>query len=264
MKKKIVKTKKKVVKKVAKKAPKRTSQEVVIRVVQDQLPIVIKDTDIVDPIKEKSKFMIPKTWISEKQVIQMVQRTPAQHIYKRPGKGGQVWDYVTGTYITKVLNFTFGWNWDFEVISHGKEGDQIWVHGKLIVKDDSGHTISKSQFGRADIKINKSTNKPLDYGNDLKAASTDALKKCASLLGIASDIYGKMEYKIEASKRVVDTPEENPTAPDMVAQDKIKGPNGDLVVVCVNCDEIVDEKVAGFSKKIYKKILCRDCQPKNN
>ena len=35
----------------------------------------------------------------------------------------------------------------------------------------------------------------LDYGNDLKAAATDALKKCASELGIASDIYGSEEFK---------------------------------------------------------------------
>ena len=35
----------------------------------------------------------------------------------------------------------------------------------------------------------------LDYGNDLKAATTDALKKCASELGIASDIYGANEFK---------------------------------------------------------------------
>ena len=32
-------------------------------------------------------------------------------------------------------------------------------------------------------------------GNDLKAATTDALKKCASELGIASDIYAPNEFK---------------------------------------------------------------------
>ena len=36
---------------------------------------------------------------------------------------------------------------------------------------------------------------PLDLGNDLKAATTDALKKCASELGIASDIYAPNEFK---------------------------------------------------------------------
>jgi isopentenyldiphosphate isomerase len=55
--------------------------------------------------------------------------------------------------------------------------------------------IVKEQFGRADVKFKKGTEIPIDYGNDLKAASTDALKKCASELGIASDIYGKNEFK---------------------------------------------------------------------
>jgi hypothetical protein len=36
---------------------------------------------------------------------------------------------------------------------------------------------------------------PLDYANDLKAAATDALKKCASEIGIANDIYGKNEFR---------------------------------------------------------------------
>ena len=35
----------------------------------------------------------------------------------------------------------------------------------------------------------------MDLGNDLKAATTDALKKCASELGIASDIYAPNEFK---------------------------------------------------------------------
>lgn len=78
---------------------------------------------------------------------------------------------------------------------HGKEGAQVWVLGKLIVKDKQGNSVTKMQFGRADIKLRKDGKGALDYGNDLKAASTDALKKCAAELGIASDVYGKNEFK---------------------------------------------------------------------
>ena len=67
--------------------------------------------------------------------------------------------------------------------------------------------IIKEQFGRADIKFKNEyktvngkqvkviTDDCLDYGDDCKAAATDALKKCASELGIASDIYGANEFK---------------------------------------------------------------------
>lgn len=153
------------------------------------------------PIVANSKYFIPKTWISEKQVLQILQKTPKEHVFQRKGKGGQIWDYVTGTYVEKVLNYVFGWNWDFEIISQTLVGDkkdkseQIITLGKLVVKDDHGHQISKSQNGRKDVAYKKDSNDRLDLGNDYKASATDCLKKCASLLGIASDLYGKQEFR---------------------------------------------------------------------
>ena len=129
------------------------------------------------------------------QLIHILQATPREHIYTRPAKGGGTWDYVTGVYVKKVLNYVFAWNWDFEVKEKGIEGGLIWVLGRLTVRTQSGATIVKEQFGRADLKSKKDGTGYVDYGNDLKAATTDALKKCASELGIASDVYGKNEFK---------------------------------------------------------------------
>lgn len=128
------------------------------------------------------------------QLIHILQATPKQHIYKRPAKGGGEWEYVTGAYVKKVLNYVFAWNWDFEVKEKGQEGDMIWVLGRLTVRTKTA-TIVKEQFGRADMKKKRDGSGYLDYGNDLKAATTDALKKCASELGIASDVYAKEEFK---------------------------------------------------------------------
>lgn len=50
--------------------------------------------------------------------------------------------------------------------------------------------------------------------------------------------------------------------PDIPAQDIKKGPEGEKVVVCQNCDSILTPQVAAYSKKMYGKYLCRDCQPK--
>ena len=142
----------------------------------------------------ETKLTIATSDLSNKQLLHILQKTPAEHIYNRPAKGGGNWDFVTGVYVKKVLNYVFGWNWDFEIKTHGKEGDQIWVLGRLTVR--TGETvIVKEQFGRADCKKKKDGTGYLDFGNDLKAATTDALKKCASELGIASDIYGKNEFK---------------------------------------------------------------------
>jgi len=156
------------------------------------------------PIKSsKNKFTLTKSPISKEQILSIFQRTPDKHKHKRPGKGGGEWDYVTGVYVKKVLNYVFGWLWDFEIVDKGdvEAGGkklQVWVQGKLTIRhpESLNPIIIKTQFGGADVKYMKSNpNRVLDYANDLKAASTDALKKCASELGIASDIYGKNEFK---------------------------------------------------------------------
>lgn len=146
---------------------------------------------------EKPLVLTEQHPLSNKQLMYMIQRTPKDHIYQRPAKGGGVWEYVTGTYVKKVLNYTFGWCWSFEVKAHGKEGKLVWVLGKLTINNPKTYApmIVKEQFGRADVKTKKNSDEYLDFGNDLKAATTDALKKCAAELGIASDIYGKNEFK---------------------------------------------------------------------
>lgn len=149
--------------------------------------------------KDQKLTLIPSP-LKAQQLLTILQKTPPSHVYRRPAKGGGEWEYVTGTYVKKVLNYVFGWLWDFEIKEHGREksedGELIWVLGKLTIKDKSGNPlIVKEQFGRADVKYKKGTKTPVDIGNDLKAAATDALKKCASELGIASDIYGKNEFR---------------------------------------------------------------------
>ena len=165
--------------------------------------------------EQKGKLMLnpAQSPLTSKQLLEILQRTPENHIYHRKGKGGQMWDYVTGVYVKKVLNYVFGWMWDFEVMEHGKEGEQMWVLGKLTINTKKGKII-KTQFGRADIKFWRGTKNPLDYGNDLKAAATDSLKKCASELGIASDIYGQQEFKdIQRIDKGFKVPENGSVAP---------------------------------------------------
>jgi hypothetical protein len=139
---------------------------------------------------------------SEKQILNKEQlnfflgKTPATHIYTRPGKGGGTWKFVTGTYVKQrvELNTLDGIGILMIAFDVNMAAKQAIVHGKLTCRAN-GATVIKQQFGRADIKLRKADGAPLDLGNDLKAASTDALKKCASELGIASDVYGESEFK---------------------------------------------------------------------
>lgn len=133
----------------------------------------------------------------------LLKRTPAQYVRKRPAKGGGQWDYVSGGYVKKMLNLMFGFDWDFEIL------EQLILHGEAIVKGrltcrTNGKTIIKTQFGNKDIVYKKQSEAdaklnldkiPLSIGNDLKAAATDCLKKCAAEIGIAADIYNKEEFR---------------------------------------------------------------------
>lgn len=231
-------------------------------------PIVPTVSQLAEPMQDGKKLTIPKTWVSDKQILKMVQRTPREHIYTRKGRGGQSFDYVTVSYVTKVLNYTFGWNWDFEVVEQGRESNQVWVKGRLTVRgQDQGQVISKTQFGRADIKFKKDSKDMLDYGNDLKAAASDALKKCASMFGVASDLYGKTEFKEETGKDLTDKPVFVPAivAPQALRKIELQkgqviGPEGTATWVCEKCKDPISQQTADYSLRIFKKHLCKEHQ----
>jgi hypothetical protein len=143
--------------------------------------------------------LVESNSLNPNQLSMILKRTPPQYVKKRPAKGGGQWDYVTGGYVKKCLNIMFGWDWDFEIL------EQMVLHGEAIVKGrltcrTNGKTIIKTQFGNKDIMYKKQINPtdekvPLSIGNDLKAACTDCLKKCAAEIGIAADIYNKEDFR---------------------------------------------------------------------
>lgn len=211
-------------------------------------------------IKGKTgSLTMQSTWLKKNQLLQVLQRTPEQHVRTRKGKGGQDWDYVTGVYVTKVLNYVFGWNWDFEIIKQEIVADQVVTTGKLTVRSPKGDTIIKNQVGRSDIKIMKDGKKYLDIGNDYKASATDALKKCASMLGIASDIYGKEEFK-EIGVAIKHEPTRTITPKDQRIDLK-KEVDFLPEYECENCLTPVTKEEAHYSKTFFKgHIYCRNCQ----
>ena len=132
--------------------------------------------------------------LSAKQLALLLKKTPAQYVHTRPAKGGGQWEYVTGGYVRKVLNLMFGWQWSFEIMDEKIIHNEAVVKGKLTCVSN-GVTITKMQYGNKEIICRKGTDVPLSIGNDLKAAASDALKKCAAELGIAADIYNKLDFK---------------------------------------------------------------------
>lgn len=197
----------------------------------DQKPEGMTDkvARMVKPMQiDLGKITRTKSILNANQVQKIFNTTNAKYKYTRPAKGGGVWQYVRTSYIRRTLDGIFGFNWDFEIMTPDDVAFQmaaltgvVSLRGRLTcrTKDDNGewHTIVREQYGRAEVKwqmegpkgsrtrkIDDWTGKPipLDFGNDLKGATSDALKKCAAQLGIAADVYDPDEfiaYEVEGS-----------------------------------------------------------------
>lgn len=142
--------------------------------------------------------------LNTNQVQKIFNSTPERYKYSRPAKGGGQWTYIKTSYVRRVLDSVFGWNWDFNVETTLGEAFEIakatkvcTVKGTLsgrVKVDGEWVEISKTQFGRAEVKFKKNSTELLDFGNDMKSATSDCLKKCASLFGIGADVYEADEF----------------------------------------------------------------------
>lgn len=155
----------------------------------------MKDTELATVHKDDLS-LVENNSLNEKQLQVLLKKTPGKYVKTRPAKGGGQWEYVTGGYVKKCLNIMFGWDWSFEIVDEKImiESREVVVKGRLSVRS-GGKEIVKMQYGNKDIMFRKGTEIPLSIGNDMKAAATDALKKCAAELGIAADIYNKEDFR---------------------------------------------------------------------
>jgi len=109
---------------------------------------------------------------------------PAQ-IRQRKGRNG-VLDYVEGHNVIHRLNEALDGAWSFEITHHEIREDEVFVLGKL-----SADGIAKMQFGVSQVTREKGSGALVSLGDDLKAAATDALKKCATFLGVGLPSIGR-------------------------------------------------------------------------
>lgn len=197
-------------------------------------------------IDSKDLSLVEENSLNAKQLKTLLQRTPKKYVKTRPAKGGGKWDYVTGGYVKKCLNLMFGWDWDFEIVDERImiEAKEIVVKGRLTCRSN-GRTIVKMQFGNKDIMFRKNSDIPLSVGNDLKAAATDALKKCAAEIGIAADIYNKEDFKeinVNTEEHTLERLEGlfNSLSDELIAPED-----------AINIERIIDQK----EEKSYKKAI---------
>lgn len=139
-----------------------------------------------------------------KQAKEVITRPIPETLIKiKPGKGAN--SYISGQTVIDHLNEAFGYLWSYETVEqwvqqsidkfnpkYDKEpvpqGPVAHVKGRLTVlipqPDGTMFPLIKEQYGSKAIMGGQS-----DQESVFKAAGTDAMKKCASLLGIGLELY---------------------------------------------------------------------------
>lgn len=166
-----------------------------------------EQTYIADSIDDISAFSdgnldpaFMETPFSQIQALSIIQSPTDPSLIKTRKSGKTDLSYVSGDIVTRMLNKAFRYKWSFYILETRVVDSQdkmdkykknepgvpqlpvVQVHGRLVVP---GWGI-REQWGA----------QPLSGGSDVqehafKSAATDAMKKCASMFGIALDLYGK-------------------------------------------------------------------------
>jgi len=217
----------------------------------------------------------PETGLTPTQLETLTAPTPESDILTRSG-GSYEMSYVTGEYVKRTLLETFGGDHTLKVLSINVHETNLILHLSLeypiyqhakngsLLLDRLGHI---EEFGSASLARN-------DYGQAIKAAFTDALKRAGTHLGIALDLYHKSQEEMEtkkssskpawaqvASKQVDSTPEASVTdAPSdlppatfstfTTADSASAGQKGFIMKLCSDAGNMGDAawlaKVTGF------------------
>ncbi len=175
-------------------------------------------------------------------------------------RGGVELEYITGEQAVTRLNEVLGvGGWSFRVVQHGfnEEADEIWVLAELHATIDGAPTV-RQQFGSQKVKRSRSSGSPLDIGFDFKGATTDALKKCASLIGVGLYLSRK-----EAPAQP--TGEQSTAAAGAQATTNGKATDS---LTCSECGEELKEtrfkdgstwtpiQLAGYGRRKHGRVLC--------
>jgi hypothetical protein len=200
---------------------------------------------------------------------------PFDHTFS-DNRGGVELTYITGEQCISRLNEVLGpAGWSFTVREHGinAEADECWALGRLTAHID-GTTVLRDQFGSQKVKRSRSSGNPLDIGFDLKGAGTDALKKCASLLGVGLYLSKKEEQsrpfngaRTESSSGTRSARAAEPATSSAPAPGST---TADDAHTCADCGKELQEtrfrdgtvwppsQLAGYGRRKHNRVLCME------
>lgn len=135
--------------------------------------------------------------LNEAQVAILTGRTPENKIQYREGPKGTILPYVSISYALETLNRAFGHRWSINIVSKEIRDEDVIVHIRLILHLPDGNKIVKEQYGSDTKKQN------ISWGDTLKSATSDGIKKCLSEVGWAADVYSMGALSIGEAKQLI-------------------------------------------------------------
>ena len=194
--------------------------------------------------------------------------TPATR--SRSGTGGMMLSYLDGEQVISRLNEVLGFDgWSYRILQHGinSDADEAWCLARLTITmpdpdaEIGSKIIIREGFGSQKLRRDRA-GVIADLGFDLKGASTDALKKCATLIGIGLYLYEK------------DGPASG-SAPGGSSAGA-SAPPAQVDTHCAQCSKIIGSttfrdgtvwdsvKTADQSRKKFGRPLCMECYRAEN
>ncbi len=139
---------------------------------------------------------------------------PFNDIKTRPGRNGQSINYVEAHSIVQRLNDALAGDWSFRVLERELLDGEVIVLGELRAGD-----VVKQAFGGSEVTKTRD-GKIVSLADDLKSAATDALKKAATLMGVALQLYGVEEPVTPSVPRLV-PPVQDGDEPDVPPNNRL-------------------------------------------
>lgn len=197
-----------------------------------------------------------------------------------PGRGnGPALDYISGEQAITRLNECLGVDgWSFAILEHGysSEADEYWARCRLTIRTYQASSYEatgqiaggqwiesvREQFGSQRCNRNRS-GEPVEVGFDMKGAATDALKKCATMVGVALYLYDQARPDLSADEQA------KRPAPQQQQQRQAPTWEGDIPP-CAECGvELVEirfrdgsvwapSEMASRSKGKHGRVLCME------
>ena len=134
---------------------------------------------------------------------------PFGDIKNRPGRNGQSVSYVEAHSVVQRLNDALAGDWCFRVLEREILDGEVIVLGELRAGE-----VVKQAFGGSEVTKTRD-GKVVSLADDLKSAATDALKKAATLLGVALQLYGVEEPPVTPSVPRLVPPVQDGDEPDV-------------------------------------------------